>query len=251
MLIDTHAHICDSVFDADREQILERASAAGIGAIIAVGENIDDAEKNLHLAAQHRMILPAAGLYPTFLDLNLAAQMRDFIRKNRDRLKAIGEVGLDYWMVKDEADRETQREIFRSFIGLSKELDLPVNVHSRSAGRYAVAVLLESGSSRVQLHAFDGKAGAAMPAVEAGFFFSVPPSIVRSEQKQKLVKQLPLTCLLVETDSPVLGPSPHERNEPANAIIAVKSIAELKGLSEEEVIEAVTENTRKLYGIEG
>ena len=248
LLIDTHAHLCDAVFDGDREQILERAAAAGIGAVIAVGESIDDAEKNLQLASQHRMILPAAGLYPTFLDLNLAAQMREFIRRNRDRLKAIGEVGLDYWMVKDEAGRETQREIFRSFIALSRELDLPLNVHSRSAGRHAVTVLLECEASRVQLHAFDGKFGAALPALEAGFFFSVPPSIVRSEQKQKLVKQLPIASLLVETDSPVLGPSPQERNEPANAIIAVRSIAELKGVSEAEVIEAVKENTCRLYG---
>jgi TatD DNase family protein len=249
LLIDTHAHLCDPVFDADREEILERALAAGIGAVIAVGESIDDAEKNLQLAARHRMIRPAVGLYPTFLDLDLAAQMCDFIRKNRDRLTAIGEVGLDYWMVKDEAGRETQREIFRRFIELGKEVDLPINVHSRSAGRHAVAVLLESGASRVQLHAFDGKFGAAMPAVEAGFFFSIPPSIVRSEQKQKLVRQFPLTSLLVETDSPVLGPSPHERNEPANAIIAVRAIAGLKGVSEAEVIEVIGENTRRLYGI--
>jgi TatD DNase family protein len=88
-----------------------------------------------------------------------------------------------------------------------------------------------------------------MPAVEAGYFFSVPPSIVRSEQKQKLVRKLPMSCLLVETDSPVLGPQPRERNEPANALIAIKKIAELKGLSEFEVMEAVSVNTRRLYRI--
>jgi TatD DNase family protein len=130
---------------------------------------------------------------------------------------------------------------------LSRELDLPLNVHSRSAGRPAVAALLGYGAARVQLHAFDGRYGAAMPAVEAGYFFSVPPSIIRSEQKRKLVRQLPLTSLLVETDSPVLGPDPRARNEPANAVIAVKTIAELKRVSEAEVVEAVTENTRRLY----
>lgn len=249
LLIDTHAHLCDPMFEADRGQVLERAAAAGIEAVIAVGETINDAEKNLQLAAQYKMIRAAAGLYPTFLDLEVAAQMRNFIRMNRNRLAAIGEVGLDYWMIKEEEDREIQREIFRSFIELSKELDLPVNVHSRSAGKHAVAVLLESGASRVQLHAFDGKFGAAMPALEAGFCFSVPPSIVRSEQKKKLVRQLPLSSLLVETDSPVLGPAAQERNEPANAIVAVRAIAELKGVNEEEVIEAVAENTRKLYGM--
>jgi len=173
--------------------------------------------------------------------------MREFIREHRKRLVAIGEVGLDYWMVKEEPDRETQREIFRGFIQLSKELDLPLNVHSRSAGRHAVDVLLESSASKVQLHAFDGKFGAALPAVEAGYFFSIPPSIVRSEQKQKLVRKLPLSSLLIETDSPVLGPVPQERNEPANAVISIKAIAGLKGISEFEVLEAVEENTRRLY----
>jgi TatD DNase family protein len=248
MLVDTHAHICDTVFDPDREIILERAQIAGISAIIAVGENLEDAEKNLVLAARHTMIRPAAGLYPTYLDLELAAKMREFILRHKDELAAIGEVGLDYLMVKEESAREIQREIFRGFIKQSKELALPLNVHSRSAGRHAVDVLLESAAGKVQLHAFDGKLSAAMPGVEAGFFFSVPPSIIRSEQKQKLVRKLPLSTLLIETDSPVLGPVPQERNEPANAWIAAKMISELKGITVDEVVEAVTENTRRLYG---
>jgi len=248
MITDTHAHLCDAVFDPDLETVLERARNAGISAVIAVGENLADAEKNLLLAARHSMIRPAAGLYPTHLDPELAAKMREFIRSHRNKLVAVGEVGLDHWMVKEESDREIQREIFRSFIELSKELALPLNVHSRSAGRHAVDVLLEAAAAKVQLHAFDGKASAALPAVEAGFFFSVPPSVIRSEQKQKLVRKLPLSTLLIETDSPVLGPAPQERNEPANAPIAVKAIAELKGITIDEVVEAVAENTRRLYG---
>ena len=110
------------------------------------------------------------------------------------------------------------------------------------------SLLLKCGASRVQMHAFDGKASAALPAVEAGFFFSIPPSVVRSRQKQKLVKHLPLSCLLVETDSPVLGPDPKQRNEPANVTIAIQVIAELKVISKEKVIEAVSENTKRLYG---
>lgn len=247
MLIDTHAHLCDSVFDGDLDSVLERAQHAGVTAIIAVAENLADAEKNLALAAQHPMIRPAAGLYPTLLDLEAAAVMRGFIQKHRHELRAIGEVGLDHWMVKEESELEIQREIFRSFIELSKELNLPLNVHSRSAGRHAIDLLLKLGATRVQLHAFDGKASSAMPAVEAGFLFSVPPSVVRSEQKQKLVRRLPLSALMVETDSPVLGPVPNERNEPANAALALQAIAELKEISEEEVVETVAENTRRLY----
>jgi len=87
-----------------------------------------------------------------------------------------------------------------------------------------------------------------LPAVEAGFFFSIPPSVVRSRQKQKLVKHLPLSCLLVETDSPVLGPDPKQRNEPANITLAIKAIMDLKSVGEDEVLEAVGANTRRLYG---
>ena len=247
-LVDTHTHICDSAFDADRGEVLKKAAAAGVDAIIALGEDMTDARRNIELADEHPLIFPAAGLYPTVLDQDQADQMHSFIRQNRSRLAAIGEVGLDFWVVKEATQKELQKEIFIDFIRLSKELDLPLNIHSRSAGRHAVALLLENGATRVQMHAFDGKASAAMPAVEAGFFFSVPPSVVRSRQKQKLVKHLPLSCLLVETDSPVLGPAPKVRNEPANVTIAIQAIAELKSVSESEVIESVAENTKRLYG---
>lgn len=247
-IIDTHTHICDPVFDKDREEVLKRARAAGIATIISVSENLTDAERNIELAEVHPELRPAAGLYPTHLNLNEADSMHTFIRREQRRLTAIGEVGLDYWAVKEDPEKEIQREIFEGFIALALDLDLPLNVHSRSAGRHAVSLLLERGAGKVQLHAFDGKASSALPAVEAGYFFSVPPSITRSRQKQKLVKQLPLSCLLVETDSPVLGASAGERNEPANAVVSIDAIAELKNVSLAEVIEAVYNNTLRLYG---
>jgi TatD DNase family protein len=247
-LVDTHTHLCDAVFDKDRDEVLERARNAGVGAIILVSENISDAKKNLDLASKYPMLRPAAGHYPGILDKLQAEDMEAFIRKRHDQWVAVGEVGLDHWVAKTESERAVQTEIFKTFIHLSKELELPLNVHSRSAGRHAVSMLMACGATKVQLHAFDGKASAAMPAVEAGYFFSIPPSIVRSRQKQKLVKQLPLSCLLVETDSPVLGPLPDTRNEPANILMSIQAVAELKKVSEAEVIEAVLENTEKLYG---
>ena len=100
-LVDTHAHICDPLFDGDRADVLRNAASAGVGAVIAVGENISDAHKNLELSAAHPMLRPAAGLYPTILDPAQAEEMIDFIRKERSRLFAIGEVGLDFWIVKE------------------------------------------------------------------------------------------------------------------------------------------------------
>jgi TatD DNase family protein len=247
-LVDTHAHLGDATFDGDRGEVLRRARDAGVTAVIAVGETFADARRNLALAAEHPEMLPAAGLYPTHLDSTQADALDALVREHRDRLVAIGEVGLDHWKVKEEADREIQRAIFGRFIDLALELDLPLNVHSRSAGRHAIAGLLERGARKVQLHAFDGKPSTALPAVEAGFFFSIPPSVVRSRQKQKLVGRLPLSCLLLETDSPVLGPVAGERNEPANVRVALDAIAEIKGLSPDEVAGAVSENTVRLYG---
>jgi len=248
ILIDTHVHLANPIFDHDRDEILSHAEEAGIDGIVAVSETIEDARKNLGLSRQYPIVFPAAGLYPTYLDLMQAETMITLIRKNRDRLVAIGEVGLDYWKVKDDNDRNVQREIFCSFIDLALELDLPLNVHSRSAGRYALSFLIEHGAKRVQMHAFDGKAATALVGVEAGYYFSIPTSIVRSRQKQKLVKRLPLECLLLETDSPVLAPEPNQRNEPANLIFALKAVAEIKAVSEEQVCEVVTENFRRLYG---
>lgn len=228
--------------------MLARAAAAGIRAIIAVGEDLADAKKNLALVREFPLLKLAAGLYPTHLDPSAAEQVAAFIRAHRGDMAAIGEVGLDFWVVKTDAERELQKAIFARFIALSRELDLPLNVHSRSAGRHAVELLIHSGAKRVQLHAFDGKITAARPALEAGYFFSIPPSIVRSRQKQKLVRHLPLDRLLVETDSPVLGPDPAVRNEPAHLTIALQAIADIKTLSREEVIDAVAANTRRLYG---
>jgi TatD DNase family protein len=247
-LIDTHAHLGDVVFDGDRGDVLARAREAGVTAVVTVGETLADARRNLDLAARHPEMLPAAGLYPTHLDREQAGALERFIREHHRRIAAIGEVGLDHWKVREGADLEVQHEIFGRFVDLALELDLPLNVHSRSAGRHAIAVLLERGARRVQLHAFDGRPASAMPAAEAGYLFSIPPSIVRSRQKQNLVRRLPLSCLLLETDSPVLGPVAGERNEPANVRVALQCVAEIKGVPREQVAEAALENTRRLYG---
>jgi len=247
-MFDTHAHLCDEAFAADLAVVIERARAAGVERILAVGENLSDARRNLEIAASFpETVRPAAGLFPTVLDPAAAGELESWIRRHRDELYAVGEVGLDYWKVQEEAEREVQAEIFSGFIELARDIGLPLNVHSRSAGRATIALLLEKGAQRVQMHAFDGRASKAMPGVEAGFFFSVPPSVVRSAQKQKLVRHLPLSCLLLETDSPVLAAVAGERNEPCRVLESLTAIAELKSLNVEEVRETVAENSRRLY----
>lgn len=245
---DSHAHLCDTVFDHDRQEVLERAAAKGVTRVVAVAETLEDGEKNLALARRFAAVLPAAGLFPTCLDPVRAEAVLAFIATHQTELACIGEVGLDYWKVQGETEREIQRHIFSLFIAAAQTYKLPLSIHSRSAGRPAVAMVLAQGGAPAVFHAFDGKYATALPAVEAGCYFSIPPSLLRSRQKEKLVKNLPLSSLLIESDAPVLGPFPDRRNEPANCALVIDAVAAMKGIAPQEVAEAVRENSRAVFG---
>lgn len=246
-LFDAHAHLYAPAFADDLDDVLGRAANRGVQAVLCVSETLAEAQRVMELADRHPLIKPCAGLYPTILDCDASAAMLGFIRQHRERLAAIGEVGLDYWKVQDTAGREMQRRILAQHVDLSRELDLPLNVHSRSAGRHAIAWLRDNGARHVLMHAFDGKAASARAGIEAGYYFSIPPSIVRSPQKQKLVHHLPLERLLLESDSPVLGPEKDVRNEPCNVWLSCRHIAAIKGLPVDEVARATTANAQRLF----
>jgi TatD DNase family protein len=246
--IDAHAHLGDEVFDPDRGDVLERAAAAGVAAVVCVGETLAEAERNLELAREHPLLRPCAGLYPTHLDLAALESVEALAREHRQEIVAVGEVGLDHWKVDDAEGQELQERIFRRQIRLALELDLPLNVHSRSAGLRAIEVLVEEGARRVLLHAFDARPATAERGLEHGFVFSIPPSVVRSRQKQKLVDRVPLESLLLETDSPVLGAEPGARNEPAAIATSAAAVAERKGVAVEVVARVTTANARRLFG---
>ncbi|MBW2455437.1 MAG: TatD family hydrolase [Deltaproteobacteria bacterium] len=256
-MIDCHAHLAAADFDDDRPAVLERARAAGVEQVVVVGEDAAEARRVLEICATHgEMLRPCVGIHPDrFADdlpLPIDAELEaieTLARANHRHLAAIGEVGLDYWRVKDEERRAAQRGCLERMAALAAALDLPLNVHSRSAGHHTLSLLTGCGARRVLMHAFDGRASYAKRAAEEhGYFFSIPPSVVRSRQKQKLVRALPLEVLALESDSPVLGPEPGQRNEPANLTRTVTTIAELKGVSEEQVRETTTATARRLFG---
>ena len=248
-IVDVHCHLSSEAFAEDLRAVLSRAAQAGVTNILAVGEDAVDNERVLALARRHTGVHAALGHHPDRVDEEAAERALAQIRAHREELVAIGEVGIDHWTAKEPDERARQHAIFRRFVALGAELDLPLSIHTRSAGHYAIDILAEMDARRVCLHAFDGKAGHALRAAERGWFLSVPPSVVRSPQKQKMVRALPLSRLLLETDAPVLGPDRTQRNEPANALLSARTIAELKGVELADVLEACRENTRRLFGI--
>ncbi len=249
-LIDVHCHLTSEDFASDLEPVLQRARQAGVTRMICVGETAEDNRRVLALAQRHKEILPALGHYPAHLDDAMADETELLLRQHRDRVVAVGEVGIDHWIADEPETRQQQHALFGRFVRLAMELDLPLSVHSRSAGRHVVALLSELGARRVCLHAFDGKARYGLEAAEAGFFLSIPPSVTRSTQKRKLVRAVDLDHLLLETDAPVLGPDREQRNEPANLLLSAQAIAEIKELDVQEVITACASNTRALFGAE-
>ncbi|MGV8118726.1 MAG: TatD family hydrolase [Candidatus Xenobiia bacterium LiM19] len=247
-MIDVHAHLTSADFTDDIEDVITRATDAGVKAVLVAGENYDDNKKVLELCAVHPLLRPCLGHYPSVPDRTAAFATIDLIRSHRQKIAAISEVGLDFRIAEDSSARDIQIEIFSLFIDLSRELSLPLVVHSRSAGHHAIELLASKGAEKVCMHAFDGKAGYAQIGVQRGYYFSIPPSVVRSPQKIKLVVSLPIERILLETDSPVLGRSAEERNEPAFLIHAAEEIARLKGLELSHVLKVTEENTRRLFG---
>lgn len=271
MIIDCHSHFYPPQFSrADIPGLAAAARHAGVQAIVTVPESLQDCEAVLQLAREEPIVQACAGLHPvqpihangqfysscrSVQDVSEVVPVLAFIRQHASELVAVGEVGLDFsphvvGKVHSEEEqrlREVQREVFKQQIQLANELGLPVNVHSRSAGHYAIDTLIECNAGGALLHAFDGKLGHALRGAAAGFYFSVPPSIVRSPQKQKLVKGLPLDRLVLETDAPALGPDKDAVNVPANITVSCAEVAKIKGVSAEEVAAVTTNNALTLF----
>ncbi|XP_043119465.1 tatD DNase domain containing 3-like isoform X1 [Puntigrus tetrazona] len=255
--IDCHCHISAEDFDSDIDDVVQESKKAGLVALVAVAEHAGEFEKIIQLSQRFPgFVMPCLGVHPVQdpaqprgalpEDLDAALPLID---KYKEYIVAIGEVGLDFTprVVNSDAGKDGQRRVLTRQAEIAKELNLPLNVHSRSAGRPTIHLLKELGVENALLHAFDGKPSVAMEGVKAGYFFSIPPSIVRSDQKQKLVKQVPLESMCLETDAPALGPEKQVRNVPSNISIGAEYIAKIKGVPLEKVIEVTTQNALRLF----
>ncbi len=197
------------------------------------------------LALRDDFVRVSLGIAP--YDLRGYEEVIELIRRNSPVVDAVGEVGLDLYRGTREGFVE-QRRVFSEFIALAKELDKPLVIHSRNAGRPAIEQLLSEGAERVVMHAYDGDVSAAKRAAGRGFRFSIPPRIATSDQKKALVRKLPLEALLIETDSPWLGPERTVVNEPKNAWFSVEWIARLKGINPDRVLEVTYRNALEVFG---
>lgn len=244
-MIDTHCHLENELFDDDREDVIRKAAREHIHIISSAIEK-ELWEKGCKIADEHDNVFASIGSHPLFFeDVDAAV---DFVRNSKSRIIAIGEIGLDHYQVRDHKDREKQELSFRKMIALADELSLPIQIHSRSAGAKAIAVLEDCDVANVHMHAYDGKSSHARRASrELDYYFSIPTSVVRSPQKQKLVKAVDIEHLILETDSPVLGPDKRERNVPSNLSVALREVAGILGREEEELREIILENTLRLY----
>ncbi|XP_071434434.1 putative deoxyribonuclease TATDN3 isoform X3 [Pithys albifrons albifrons] len=255
--VDCHCHLAARCFHPDVASVVRAAEQAAVAALVVVAEQAGEFRSVVELSERFPgFVLPCLGVHPvqevspeeqrsvTLKDLDAALPL---IELYKDKLVGIGEVGLDFTprFASTDEQKEEQRQVLIKQIELARRLDLPLNVHSRSAGRPTINLLKEQGATKVLLHAFDGKPSVAMEGVKAGYYFSIPPSIIRSEQK--LVKQLPLESMCLETDSPALGPEKQVRNEPKNIYIAAEYVAKIKGIPVEEVIEVTTQNALKVF----
>lgn len=244
-MIDTHCHLANSEFEKDLDIVIQNTAELGI-MIISSSIEKEEWEKNLEIAKIYHSVFASIGV-----DSEKWSDAKDAekcIREHSEEIVSVGEVGLDHYRIRDHSERNLQRKAFIDMIHLSKELDMPVQVHSRSAGRAALEVLEKEESSLVHLHAFDGKSSLArMASNDLGYYFSIPTSVVRSPQKQKLVKAVNIERLLIETDSPVLAPERGMRNTPTNLPIVVQEIARILRRDEEELQSIILENTLRLY----
>jgi TatD DNase family protein len=243
LLVDVHCHLTAREFEGHVPRVIREAVEARIAVIITSGLGYMDALRALEISDYTR-VYPSIGIAP--YELEGYEEVLELIEGERSRIVAVGEVGLDYWRG-DRDQRSLQQVVFEEFIDLAKSLDLPIIVHSRSAGKYALEILMRKRAERVVMHAFDGNASYAARAANRGYMFSIPPSIARSRQKQKLVEKLPLENLLLESDAPVLAPSRDEVNHPRNVRVSAEWISRIKGVSLEEVEDKTTRNAVELF----
>lgn len=251
MLIDVHCHL-DKLIDegVSVEKAIKNAKNNGVKKMIVNGTNHEQNKIILDLAKKHNEILPALGIYPIDA-LKLSEREIDeeieFIKQNKDKIYAIGEIGLD---LKEEELHKTldkQKINLRKFVNLAIKLNKPVIIHSRKAELHTIELLEELNAKKVIMHCFSGKMSLVDRIAKNGWSLSIPANSHYSEQFQEVIKRVQIQNLLCETDTPYLHPLKKWPNEPANVIYTYKKIAEIKKIKLEEAEKEIEKNFNNLF----
>lgn len=255
MFIDTHCHLTDARFDADRNDVIARAGQTKVNILLEVGCDPDLWRKALELANENENIFCILGIHPQdakLLSVELLTEMEALCGK--PKVLAVGETGLDYHYM--HSTKEQQKESFLRHIELSKKLNKPLSMHCRDSYDDFISVLdeqIKGGNLKGVVHCFSGTTEQAKKIISMGFYLGIdgPVTYPRAEMLNTVVAQTPIDKLLLETDSPYLPPQAHrgERNEPSYVPMIAQKIAEIKNITIEAVAAATTDNARKLFGI--
>lgn len=253
-IFDTHSHYDDEAFDQDRHELLGSLRDKGVGQLVNVGADMASSKEALALAKQYDFIHAALGVHPSEVADLTEADM-DWIRSHasEEKVVAIGEIGLDYhW---DEPEPAMQRKWFLRQIQLAREVQLPVIIHSRDAAAETMELLKETKAYECGgvIHCYSYSPEMAQEYVKMGYFIGVG-GVVTFKNAKKLketVKEIPLESIVLETDCPYLAPEPFRGKRNCSLYISyvAEKIAELKGISAEEVIRQTEENAKQLYQI--
>ncbi len=249
MLIDSHCHLDAKWFGNDIPNVIQNAKNIGIEAIITSSIAPDIHQTKAIVETYPNFVFWALGLHPPGVDPQTVQATTALIDQHGAAIVAIGEVGLDYYWVKDQQLRERQKEAFRVFIDLAAKLGKPLVVHARDAHTDAIEILEERNANDVLMHCFSGNEVEARRVIENGWYISVPTSVVNRKVHQAMARTVPLNLMLLETDAPYLAPT-KGRNESANIRISAQKIAEIKATTLEEVAQKTTGNARKFYRLD-
>lgn len=253
-LFDSHCHLNDRKLAVEIDAVLERAAAAGVMHMAVIGCNLRDSVYAVHLAEKYPQLVAAVGYHPSDskeLDEAVFAELAELAEA--PRVRAIGEIGLDYFW--DETPRDVQRRWFVRQIDLAKQLHKPIIIHDREAHGDLFNIVREenAGQNDGIMHCFSGSWELAKEALRRNFYISIagPVTYKNAKALPEVVKNCPLDRLLIETDSPYLSPEPKrgKTNEPANVFYVAEKIAALRGISVEEVAEATTANACRFFGV--
>ena len=251
---DSHSHYNDEKFNDDREELIKSTFNSGITKFMCIGYNLESSKKAIEIAEKYDNIYATCGISPNDvedLEITCLKQIEDMAKN--PKVKAIGEIGLDYYWEKDEDKRQKQQEFFRNQIEIANKLDLPITIHTRDAYLDTIKILKENEcKNRGIFHCCPLNNELIKDGLDLGYYISFSGSITfKNAKPDDSVKLVPENRILIETDSPYLSPEPlrGKRNDSRNVIYVAKKIAEIKELNLEKIAKITYENAEKIYKI--